>query len=430
MTRVCHPHPDPSDRDTALSPIELDLLKTGLLPVDGDGPPLPVERVPRAPFCYVIAGRVLVPQAQVAEAGKVLGDAEPTDVGGGFFAFDVAGASTLDLLRRLGDAGVEASADHVLFSTKTKMHEGDDPEKADEPSMHAGVSVRDGSCARVVVIDTGLADEARRDPWFHDIAVADAELLRAPGHNEMGVGAGHGTFVTGVIRQVAWGCGVVVMRGLNVQGVAPETKVAAVVRQALALDPKPDLINLSLGGYSVDNKPMPALAAAVTDAITAGVVVVAAAGNQRNIEAGGTDDGTQPMWPAAIADVVAVAALVRSGDIEMDLTPGDQLAGYSNRFAGCDVAAPGFWRSVFVTGVENPLRETDGHPDRFDGAAQARGTSFACAAVTGAIARLMCEGDGRSANDAYNALVTRPGNITLHDQTMPTPIIAVDVWGD
>ena len=430
MTRVCHPHPEPPDRANHLSPIEVDLLKTGLLPVDPDGPIIAVERVPRAPFCYVVAGRVLVAAEQIIEAGKVLADATPVDVGGGFFAFDLPGTSTLALLRRLDDAGVAASADHVLFSTKTKMHEGDDPEKADEPSMHVGVSVRDGACARVAVIDTGLAQEARRDPWFHDITEADAELLRAPGHNEMGIGAGHGTFVTGVIRQVAWGCEVVVLRGLNVQGVAPESKVAAMIRAAITLDRKVHIINLSLGGYSVDNKPMPALAAAVGEAIDAGIVVVAAAGNQRNVEAGGTDDGTQPMWPAALADVVAVAALVRSGDNEFALAPADQLAGYSNRFAGCDVAAPGFWRSVFVTGVENPLRETDGHPDRFDGAAQARGTSFACAAVTGAIARLMCEGDGCSAGDAFELLVKRPGNITLSDATMPTPIMAVDVWGD
>ena len=69
-------------------------------------------------------------------------------------------------------------------------------------------------------------------------------------------------------------------------------------------------------------------------------------------------------------------------------------------------AAAGTWSSSFVTGEEDPRFETDQHPDRFTGSARGAGTSFAAAAVAGAIAA--AKGAGESAHDAWERVRAAP----------------------
>jgi subtilisin len=132
-----------------------------------------------------------------------------------------------------------------------------------------------------------------------------------------------------------------------------------------------DLLNLSLGGGGAD----PVLRAAIEEAESAGVVVVAAAGN----------DGRRPVaFPADLADVVAVSALGRTGTMPRDAAGSgerrgpygddgaDFVAAFSN-VGAIDLTAPGVG---VVSTVPGGYLDLDG-------------TSMACAAVTGVLARVL-----------------------------------------
>lgn len=136
---------------------------------------------------------------------------------------------------------------------------------------------------------------------------------------------GHGTHVAGVIAARA-------DNAIGGAGVAPEAKILPVkvldrygggwvsdVVEGIvwATAQGADVINLSLGGEDSD-----LVDAAVAQALAAGVVVVAAAGNE------GTD---QPRFPAALPGVISVAAL----------GPDGAPSGYSNRGDTVDLQAPG-----------------------------------------------------------------------------------------
>ncbi|MFO7591844.1 MAG: S8 family serine peptidase, partial [Acidimicrobiia bacterium] len=78
------------------------------------------------------------------------------------------------------------------------------------------------------------------------------------------------------------------------------------------------VISMSLGGANFSQ----ALQDVVTNAVTAGVVVLASAGN---------DGNCAPNYPAALAGVISVAATQQAGG----------LASYSQRGSNVDIAAPG-----------------------------------------------------------------------------------------
>lgn len=92
-----------------------------------------------------------------------------------------------------------------------------------------------------------------------------------------------------------------------------------------------DVINLSLAGYEPDDE----LTQALSDAEAAGIVVVAAVGNDANPE--GTDVGAVPVYPACSEDTKHSVIGVSATDVL------DQHAAYTNYGAACtDIAAPGF----------------------------------------------------------------------------------------
>ena len=141
------------------------------------------------------------------------------------------------------------------------------------------------------------------------------------------------------------------------------------------------------------------------------------------VAAAGNEDTERPVWPGALRRVVSVAATTRRGDDHDDVTT--DLADFSNRGWWVDVAAPGTWVSTFVTGDENPALETDGQPDHFAKPyAEAAGTSFAAAAVSGALAGEL-SGRGGTPRDALKRLLGRPGN-----KRLPWGGVSLDVWGD
>jgi Subtilase family len=315
--------------------------------------------------------------------------------------------------------GEIASVDHVLWTAQAggiKCREGDDPEPADRPDGPHRTDLDRGAGMCIAVIDNGIAPEALTDSWLDgvDVAPADFDALRVYGapsgdHNVLDLDAGHGTFVTGVVRQVAPGADIVTIKALDSNGVGLDSDVARGIRRAIAAGA--NIINLSIGGYTTTDTAPPAIVAALAG-VPAGTAVVAAAGNEST---------KRPLFPASIPGVVGVAALDLAGGDRADFAVA-QLAAYSNRPSGLTgaglVATAGCWTSVFVSGVEHPLR--DEPQDRFDGYALSSGTSFSAAALSGAIA-VHALRTGRTPGDiagSLNAATTGKADAILH----------VDVW--
>ena len=159
----------------------------------------------------------------------------------------------------------------------------------------------------------------------------------------------HGTHVAGIlgaasgnamgVSGASMGGQILVVRVLGAVGgsdfdIAQGLRYAAGLPNISGLLPAlpAEVINLSLGG-PVDS---PLLRAAVRAVSEAGVVIVAAAGNLAT---------TQPMYPAAYPQVIAVAATDAA----------DDRAYYSSRGPHIDLAAPG--------GDSTADRDGDGWPD-------------------------------------------------------------------
>jgi subtilisin family serine protease len=170
------------------------------------------------------------------------------------------------------------------------------------------------------------------------------------------------------------------MKIVDTHGVCRESDLIAGLRQA---DDYP-IINLSLGGYTLDDRPPILLTAALTRLLGSGDrVVVAAAGN----------DGQRdhPFWPAAYA---GTSAPWRRRVIAVAAHDGRRITEWSNTGAWITLAAPG-------TNVTSTFVNHERFPD---GWAQWSGTSFATPYVAAAIAEALPEaGSARLAAEAVIA---------------------------
>lgn len=227
----------------------------------------------------------------------------------------------------------------------------------------------------VAIIDTGINRELRTDGWLQDIEEDPQNedfLDVVPGDGVLAESGGHGTFVSGIVQQIAPESNITVYRAMDSQGMGPVDLVGSAIVQAAA--DGADIINLSLGTPAVDGQPLPLAAAVETlQADYPGVVVVASAGNNGD---------TEPMYPAALDGVVAVGAL------NPDMTP----VGWSDRGAWLTCSAIGV--GVASTFVEGEEVHADGTIEVFGPDAWAiwSGTSFSAAQITGAVA-MLCQLD-------------------------------------
>jgi hypothetical protein len=264
-------------------------------------------------------------------------------------------------------------------------------------SARLGAAAAATSPVSVVVLDTGLAL-----PAFHSTALGallpllsstanDGDQPDDDGDLDLDPAAGHGTFIAGLIQQVAPGTSVLLRRVLHAEGDGDEVQIAT------AIDDLPDppaggaILNLSFGGYAPEE---PALfAAAIAGAQARGYVVVASAGN----------DGTcRPSIPASLPGVVSVGAVGPNGP-----------APFTNYGAWVRACAPGVdLVSTFFAGWNGDAAATgDGDPDDYTGWACWSGTSFAAPVVAGALAREMAT--GTSAEAAVARLVDHPGLLRI-----------------
>lgn len=239
--------------------------------------------------------------------------------------------------------------------------------------MPAAWDLAKGSSAvTVAVIDTGVANHP--DLTNRLIAGYDYVDNDSDPSNDLD---GHGTHVAGTIAAqgnnsigiagVCWN-GVKIMP-LRILGPAGGTTAAAIQAGDFAMQNGADVVNMSYGGYGED----PAERAKLAEMANAGMILVAAAGN---------DATDTPSYPAGFEEVISVSSV----------GPYDAPAPYTN-YGKVEIAAPG---GDSTLGADAEIWSTT---VRFDTGGKAtfgyggmEGTSMACPHVAGAAALLLSHG--------------------------------------
>jgi YVTN family beta-propeller protein len=230
-------------------------------------------------------------------------------------------------------------------------------------------TTRSSDQVTVAVIDTGI-------DWRHpDLAgklVPGRNVITRDGNTEDD--HGHGTAVAGVIGAatnngvgmagVCWDCRLMPIKALDAQGEGTYADVIDAI--VYAVDHGARVLNLSFGGYA----PSQMLAQAIEYARSAGVVLVAAAGNE------GSSD---PIYPAAYPGVIAVSATDRY----------DAIWPSSNQGSYVSLSAPGV--GILATALNGQYAEFSG-------------TSLAAAHVSGVGALLLSQVSGISNTQAEQYL--------------------------
>jgi thermitase len=375
------------------------LLATGNAVLHERRAGLPLPQFTEDRDALVVTDRVVVPAAQVESARAAVRRARDMDGADDVEELHVPGLDDIRMLRfadigrrraqRLGFAALPAeelpgAPIHMVPMGGIRKAEGG-PEMSG-PAPEQDPWTRPASAPRgprVTVIDTGIAAEQRADHWLRDLAgngnVDELDVF-AP-HGRLDLSAGHGTFVTGVIQQVAPDADIEVVKVLDSDGLGDEVAIAEAIIDAAAGGTQ--IVNLSLGTVTADGEPPVVLQSALRAAIRArpDILFVCAAGNYGD---------ERPCWPGAFSGieefrrhVVSVAALRLDGDAGSDFV-GARWSSHGD-WVTCSVPGQGVV-STYVEGEEMdqppPLRK-----DKFGPGAWATwsGTSFAAPQLVGAI---------------------------------------------
>jgi subtilisin family serine protease len=299
-----------------------------------------------------------------------------------------AGQQTQSTMRWIGElvAGNGPDASPVYgFSAHQHWMGAEDAEASAAVATPVGSQ---GDGVRIEVLDTGL-DTA----WQWKAALSgftgDAEVLHTSMHPDyLSRAAGHGTFISGVLGQIAPAATVHVTRLVNAEGFLDELSMSAAIR-ALAKDP-PDIIVICSGGHAVALgsfgtpgasgllHPLSLLDAFTTFlASTSGCVMVMSAGNE---------NASDLSFPAGFAKTLNNGGrLISVGALDDD----GWRASFSNFGDWVTCSALGVrLQSTFVEGKEDPMNETDFTPEVWGPYpfAQWSGTSFSTPQVAAQIA--------------------------------------------
>jgi hypothetical protein len=260
-------------------------------------------------------------------------------------------------------AGPPAAPNHVFLSTPYD-HGGPYGPAVPAPAPASGLHTpATPSPVRVTVLDTGVwADSPLPSGDYHADPEDFETVLDADADGHLDSDVGHANFIAGVVLRQTGCAGISIEKVLDTQGVATEIDVA----NALLALADVDIVNLSLGGYTVDDQPPVALQSALSSLLTGrDRVAVAAAGNDAT--------AGRPFWPAAFTTagqswsdrILAVAA-----------HDGQAVTPWSNTGPWITLAAPG--DQVTSTYIN--------YPTFTSGWAQWSGTSFAAPYLVAAIA--------------------------------------------
>jgi len=219
-------------------------------------------------------------------------------------------------------------------------------------------------------------------------------------------GISHGTMVAGIIGAegnngigvtgVTWKTKIMPLRVLNDKG---EGKISSVVRAIdYAVANGADIINLSFVTFSYSES----LQDAIARAYHAGVIVVAAAGNDQ--VNGNSIDTAKPIYPACLDGPTGENMVI--GVAATDAL--DQKASFSIYGSKCvDITAPGisFFNTITYGGNPKYLdRNYDGYWS---------GTSMAAPVVSGVMALVAQVNPNLSRNDIVNLVLGSADNISL-----------------
>ncbi|HUG08106.1 MAG TPA: S8 family serine peptidase [Acidimicrobiia bacterium] len=250
-------------------------------------------------------------------------------------------------------------------------------------------SVSSGSGVVVAVVDSGVS-LGGEDLDCHTFVFPYNAITGTTGVSAVEDDNGHGTHVTGTVAQctnngvgvagVAFNASLMPIKALN-GGLGFASDVARGVDWARSRGA--NVINLSLGGSFKS----PMLDEAIEAAADAGIVVVAAAGN---------DGGGSVLYPANHPDVIAVGAT----------DPNNQRAFFSNTGSDLDLVAPGVCvlQETFDqsgnNGCPSPIPVSNGWGYYF-----LNGTSMAAPHVSAAAALLLAVEPSLNPDSVRNALV-------------------------
>jgi Subtilase family len=226
--------------------------------------------------------------------------------------------------------------------------------------------------AAAMSLATGALPRIKGNLDLPDVDI-DLPSATAPADDYLDPAAGHGTFIAGIIEQLAPGCTIDVRKVIGPLGDASETVVGSEIHAVVdeTTLPRPLILSLSFGGQALE--PPGYLREAVARAVAAGIPIIASAGN---------DGVCTPQYPAAFPGVIAVAALGPDGPPP-----------WTNYGDWVDACAPGSdLVSTFFDRFDGAFPTINSYdPDRFSGWAEWSGTSFAVPVVVAAVAReLVC----------------------------------------
>lgn len=360
------------------------------------------------PFRVVRRGSVTTPTAQVDAARRwladrqffVTGEPEHDDRIGVSRLQLTSDLTSVDLLRALRTLRYAVPAageqrlcigpdDITMEGMHAKAAAGAGPVPVPDWER-LGPRPRDGRGAgvAVAVIDGGFERQAKRrsDGWMDNVVAPpddrpdpDDPALDTNDDHRLDDGAGHGTFVTGVLLQVAPAATVLQFRALDSWGIGNSWRLKDCLLDAAAAGAR--IINLSLGFDDVDLLGSPALSAALTS-LPPDILVVAAAGNSGS---------PVPSLPASHSRCIGVGALRGTGpNVGSPLEP----CAWSSFGPWVEFSCVGSGvRSTFVEEVDavgtNPMSVW-------------AGTSFAAPQISGLLAVEL--GRGRSPAEALAAV--------------------------
>lgn len=303
--------------------------------------------------------------------------------------------------RNLRLQNVQASVNYVLPLGYVAKGEGGFERASALPAPPA---TGPGTGVRVAVIDTGIGPK-RNDGWLDGITRNQRTrdpLYQGPPEPPklLDFAAGHGTFVTGIIQQVAPGAQITMYRSIGSDGIGTDVDVAAAILRAAQDDAQ--IINLSLGTPSLEAGDSPVATQEALRILAEdhdGVLVVASAGNSP----------TQSYYPAAFPRVQAVASL------QANEAPSEWSSHGTN--VAFSAVGEGIV-STYVVGDEPEELDKD-QPDTFPNPSWAlgTGTSFAAPQIVGKIAEVMTS-EGRTATDACTELKKRGTKVTDYGTAM------------
>ncbi|OLT11016.1 hypothetical protein BJF78_27965 [Pseudonocardia sp. CNS-139] len=331
--------------------------------------------------------RSAVVQRLIADQGL---EAHPVSCLDGRVTRLVGGATTAPsdtLLRQAGRSPV--SANYVSQMGRVVIKGGPVPVQTAAGPRFPGPSLAERRGPAVAVLDTGIDGRPRSDGWLVGLATPDNvdPLDAIPHDGELDPGAGHGTFVAGVVQQVAPAADVRVYKVMDSSGLGSELRVACAILRAAA--DGATVINLSLGTHTMNDTPPVAFEVALELLAERhpDVLVLAAAGN------GGV---SAPCWPGAFPEVVAVGGLTR----ELEATE------WSNHgeWVTCSAVGEGVV-STYVAGRRPGGAGSVDEEFGTDAWASWTGTSFAAPQVAGAIAARCAAEPGMTPRPALASLL-------------------------